>query len=133
MGTDGVLGLLDKIYNNPIFIDLYYTKRDYAKVAVSNFATDTVGVDMRFGYPIDDHTRLDFKLGYERIDLVLGGATATEVASFVAAEGKQYKQYKSTINWSNNTLNDFWYPTNGSSHGVSLDLALPNSDLNFYQ
>ncbi len=114
-------------------IDLYYTKRDYAKVAVSNFATDTVGVDMRFGYPIDDHTRLDFSLGYEGIDLALGGTTATEVASFVAAEGKQYKQYKSTVNWNNNTLNDYWYPTKGSSHVVDLDLALPSSDLNFYQ
>ncbi|MGY8862090.1 MAG: outer membrane protein assembly factor BamA [Pseudomonadales bacterium] len=114
-------------------IDLYYTKRDYAKVDVSNFATDTVGFDMRFGYPINDDTRLDFKVGYERIDLALGVSPANEATAFVAAEGQQYKQFKTSINWNNNTLNDYWYPTKGSSHGVNLDLALPNSDLSTYQ
>ena len=114
-------------------IDLYYTKRDYAKVDVSNFATDTIGFDMRFGYPINDDTRLDFKVGYERIDLALGVSPANEATAFVAAEGQQYKQFKTSINWNNNTLNDYWYPTKGSSHGVNLDLALPNSDLSIYQ
>ena len=51
----------------------------------------------------------------------------------MAAEGQNYKQFKTSVSWKNNTLNDFWYPTKGSSHGVGLDLALPNSDLNFYQ
>ena len=114
-------------------VDLYYTKRDYAKVDVSNFATDTVGMDLRFGYPIDDNTRLDFKVGYERIDLALGASPSDEATTFTNAEGLNYKQFKTSVNWNNNTLNDFWYPTQGSSHGVNLDLALPNSDLNFYQ
>tara|TARA_B110000091_G_scaffold118740_1_gene127917 strand:- start:2316 stop:4397 length:2082 start_codon:yes stop_codon:yes gene_type:complete len=114
-------------------VDLYYTKRDYAKVDVSNFATDTVGMDLRFGYPIDDNTRLDFKVGYERIDLTLGASPSVEATDFTNAEGLNYKQFKTSVNWNNNTLNDFWYPTQGSSHGVNLDLALPNSDLNFYQ
>ena len=113
--------------------DLYYTKRDYSKVDVSNFITDTVGADMRFGYPIDDFTRLNFKVGYERIDLKLGTSPATEATAFVNAEGQKFKQFKTSVNWNNNTLNDFWYPTIGSSHGVNLDLALPNSDLSFYQ
>ena len=114
-------------------IDLYYTKRDFSKVDVSDFATDTVGVDMRFGYPIDDYTRLDFKVGYERIDLELGSSASTEATTFTAKEGLNYKQFKTSLNWNTNTLNDFWYPTKGNSHGVNLDLALPNSDLKFYQ
>lgn len=114
-------------------IDLYYSKRDYAKVDVSNFATDTVGADVRFGYPINDDSRLDFKVGYERIDLTLGASPAAEAANFVALEGTKYTQLKSSINWNSNTLNDYWYPTQGSSHTVNLDLALPSSDLNFYQ
>jgi|TARA_B110000914_G_scaffold34756_1_gene27646 outer membrane protein insertion porin family len=114
-------------------IDLYYTKRDFSKIDVSSFATDSVGFDLRFGYPIDDATGLDFKVGYERLDLTLGSAPASEATSFVAAEGQNYKQFKTSVSWKNNTLNDFWYPTKGSSHGLGLDLALPNSDLNFYQ
>ena len=114
-------------------IDLYYTKRDYDKVDVSNFATDSVGLDMRFGYPINDDTRIDFKVGYERIDLTLGASASKELTDFKDAEGLIYKQVKTSINWNNNTLNDYWYPTEGNSHGVNLDLALPNSDLSFYQ
>jgi outer membrane protein insertion porin family len=114
-------------------IDLYYTKRDYEKVDVSNFATDSVGLGMRFGYPISDDTRLDFKVGYEQIDLTLGASASKELTDFKDAEGLIYKQVKTSINWNNNTLNDYWFPTEGSSHGVNLDLALPNSDLSFYQ
>jgi outer membrane protein insertion porin family len=113
-------------------IDFNYTKRDYSKVSVSNFATDTVGIDMRFGYSVNDDTRLDFTLGYERIDLTLNTSIAS-LTDFVAAEGTAYKQYKASVNWNQNTLNDFWYPTQGSSHGVNLNLALPSSDLNFYK
>jgi outer membrane protein insertion porin family len=87
--------------------DLYYTKRDYSKVDVSNFITDTVGADMRFGYPIDDFTRLNFKVGYERIDLQLGTSPATEATAFVNAEGQKFKQFKTSVNWNNSTLNDY--------------------------
>ena len=65
--------------------DLYYTKRDYSQVDVSNFATDTVGADLRFGYPINDDTRLNFKVGYERIDLATDSSSVQEVQDFVAA------------------------------------------------
>ena len=82
---------------------------------MSNFATDTVGMDLRFGYPIDDNTRLDFKVGYERIDLTLGASPSVEATDFTNAEGLNYKQFKTSVNWNNNTLNDFWYPTQGSS------------------
>lgn len=113
--------------------DLYYTKRDYSQVDVSNFATDTVGADLRFGYPINDDTRLNFKVGYERIDLATDSSSVQEVQDFVAAEGSSYKQLKTSVNWRQNTLNDFWYPTEGNSHTVNLDLALPSSDLSFYK
>jgi outer membrane protein insertion porin family len=72
-------------------------------------------------------------VGYERIDLTLGSSPTTEATDFIDAEGLKYKQFKTTVNWTNNTLNDYWYPTKGSSHAVNLDFALPNSDLNFYQ
>jgi len=114
-------------------LDLYYTKRDFSQIAVSNFATDTVGADMRFGYPISDDARLDFKIGVERVDLATDSSSESEVQAFVAEEGGTYKQLKTSVNWNKNNLNDFWYPTKGSSHSVNLDIALPGSDLNFYQ
>ncbi len=114
-------------------IDLTYQKRDYSKIDVSNYATDRIGVGMSFGYPVSDYSRLDFNLGYEKIDLTLPSSPTNYLSTFTNAEGTSYQQWKSTVTWNDNNLNDFWFPTQGRSHRLNLYLALPTSDLSYYQ
>jgi outer membrane protein insertion porin family len=114
-------------------IDLTYQKRDYSEIDVSNYATDRIGVGMSFGYPVSDYSRLDFNLGYEKIDLTLPSLPAAHLSTFANSEGTSYKQWKSTVTWNDNNLNDFWFPTQGRSHKLNLYLALPTSDLSYYQ
>ncbi len=119
-------------------IDLTYQERDYSKIDVSSYATDRVGMNMRFGYPLSDDSRLSFKLGYEQIDLTLptgatSSNTATDLWNFTQAEGVSYDQWKASVIWTDNNLNDFWYPTDGRSHTIDLFVALPTSDVSYYQ
>ena len=116
-------------------IDLTYQKRDYAKIDVSSYATDRIGMDMRFGYPMSNNARLSFKLGYEKIDLTLptSGNISTDLTLFTQTEGLSYDQWKANVTWSDNSLNDFWYPTDGRSHTLDMFVALPSSDVSYYQ
>ncbi len=114
-------------------IDLTYQKRDYSEIDVSNYATDRIGVGMSFGYPVSDYSRLDFNLGYEKIDLTLPSSPTDYLSTFTDSEGTSYQQWKSTVTWNDNNLNDFWFPTQGRSHKLNLYLALPTSDLSYYQ
>ena len=119
-------------------IDLTYQKRDYAEIDVSSYATDRIGMDMRFGYPMSNDSRLSFKLGYEQVDLTLptgstSSNTATNLWNFTQVEGLSYGQWKTSVTWTDNSLNDFWYPTDGRSHIFDMLVALPTSDVSYYQ
>ena len=119
-------------------IDLTYQERDYSEIDVSSYATDRIGMNMTFGYPLTDDSRLNFKLGYEKIDLTLpAGATSANTAAnlwqFTQVEGTSYDQWKGTLTWSDNTLNDYWFPTAGRSHIADLFMTLPSSDVSYYQ
>jgi outer membrane protein insertion porin family len=114
-------------------VDLTYQQRDYSKIDVSSYATDRVGLGVQFGYPVSDNANLSFNLGYEQIDLTLGSSVTTQLQDFVNAEGFEYTQYKGSVAYIDNSLNDFWYPTEGRSHSINLFLSLPGSDLSYYQ
>ena len=119
-------------------IDLTYQERDYSEIDVSSYATDRIGMNMTFGYPLTDDSRINFKLGYEKIDLTLptgatSANTATNLWQFTQTEGTSYDQWKGTVTWSDNTLNDYWFPTQGRSHMVDLFVTLPSSDVSYYQ
>ena len=128
-------------YVNPYFtpsgvsrgFNIFYVERDYAKISVSSYATDRIGGSVNFGYPLSAVADVDLGLGYETINLTAGATAADEIKGFVAAEGTNYQQWRSTLTWTQNTLNDFWYPTDGSSHSLSLQLELPNSSLQYHR
>ncbi|MDP6189651.1 MAG: BamA/TamA family outer membrane protein, partial [Gammaproteobacteria bacterium] len=131
----------DFSYLNPYYtvdgvslgVDLAYQQRDYSEIDVSSYATDRVGLGMQFGYPLSNDSKLSFNLGYEKIDLTLGSSVTAQLQDFVNTEGSEYTQYKANIVYTDNSLNDFWYPTQGRSHTMNLFLSLPSSDLSYYQ
>jgi outer membrane protein insertion porin family len=60
-------------------ISLFYRERDYDEINVSNFATDTAGMRVTFGYPISESGRLNFGLGFENIKVEAGTTTSQEI------------------------------------------------------
>lgn len=74
-------------YNNPYYtadgvsrgIRLFYRERDFDEISVSNYATDTIGLKVTFGYPISETGRLSFGVGVENISIEPGTITAQEI------------------------------------------------------
>ncbi|MFT6791143.1 MAG: outer membrane protein insertion porin family [Cellvibrionaceae bacterium] len=60
-------------------ISLYYRERDYEDIDISNYATDTAGIKVSFGYPVSETGRLSLGVGFENISVTTGVTPAQEI------------------------------------------------------
>ncbi|MCM0611481.1 outer membrane protein assembly factor BamA [Marinobacter sediminum] len=131
---------------NVSYLDPYYTvdgvsrgfslfarQTDYEDEDISSYLLDEYGGRITFGYPTDNITRLNFGVGYTRSNLKEGLFTSQEVRDFIDEEGDSFDNYFLFGSWRRSTLNRGVLPTDGFSHSVSLDVAVPGSDLTFYK
>lgn len=169
-------------------ISVHYRKRDYSKIRVASFTTDSFGVDLRFGYPISEISRLNFSIGYNHMSVKTGPQTVQEIRTtpfeldltenslmyvtpseieegelalrralsaglvedysyetslitedmlperdgFVDRHGSEFDSINTRISWLRSTLNRGMMATRGSRQNISLDIAVPGSDLQYY-
>lgn len=74
-------------YTDPYFtpdgvsrgVNLFYTERDYSKINVSSFTTDSYGLSLNFGYPVSEIQRLNYSVGYTHLSVKTGPLTAQEI------------------------------------------------------
>lgn len=131
---------------NVSYLDPYYTvdgvsrgfslfarETDYEDEDISSYLLDEYGGRVTFGYPTDSITRLNFGLGYTQSNIKAGTFTSQEVNNFIDDEGDSFNNYFLFGSWRRSTLNRGVLPTDGYSHSVSLDVAVPGSDLTFYK
>ncbi|RDE18519.1 outer membrane protein assembly factor BamA [Motiliproteus coralliicola] len=128
-------------YENPYYtvdgvsrgFSAYYREEDLDDDDLSDYNLDSYGGAMSFGYPIDEHQRLGLSIGAEQLNLKLGSDVPNELNLFVQDEGDSFTQLPVVGSWSSNHLNRGLLPTEGYSQRVSLEVAGPGSDLNFYK
>ncbi len=87
-------------YNDPYFtpdgvsrgITLFYNARDYSKIRVSSYTTDSYGVSLNFGYPISEIQRLNFGAGYTHLEVRTGQHSPQEIqrTPFLDLENQTY-------------------------------------------
>ncbi|MDN6319839.1 MAG: outer membrane protein assembly factor BamA [Marinobacter sp.] len=131
---------------NISYMDPYYTvdgvsrgfsvfarETDFEQEDITSYLLDEYGGRLTFGYPTDNITRLNFGLGYTLSKIKGGVFTSKEVTNFIDEEGDTFNNYFLFGSWRRSTLNRGVLPTDGYSHSLSLDVAVPGSDLTFYK
>jgi len=131
---------------NISYLDPYYTvdgvsrgfslfarETDFEEQDISSYLLDEYGARLTFGYPTDAITRLNFGVGVTQSNLKPGIFSSVEVRDFIADEGDSFTNYFLFGSWRRSTLNRGVLPTRGYSHSLSLDVAVPGSDLTFYK
>ncbi len=74
-------------YTDPYFtpdgisrgISLFYRERDYDKINVSSYSTNTYGFNLNFGYPISEIERISLGLGYSNLEVKTGSFAVQEI------------------------------------------------------
>ena len=131
---------------NVSYLDPYYTvdgvsrgfsvfarETDYEEEDISSYLLDEYGARVTFGYPIDNITRLNFGAGYTLSKVKEGIFSAQEVSEFIDEEGDAFNNFFLFGSWRQSTLNRGILPSDGYSNSLSLDVAVPGSDLTFYK
>ncbi len=114
--------------------NLFYRKTDFSELtSVSDYQTNVLGGNVTFGYPISNRQRLSFSLGYANTEMIEGSTVPAEITDFIEREGNIFDEYTLGLNWRYNNLNRGLFPTAGTEHKVSADLAVPGSDLTWYK
>ncbi|WP_297796803.1 outer membrane protein assembly factor BamA [uncultured Marinobacter sp.] len=112
---------------------LFARETDFEEQDISSYLLDEYGGRLSFGYPTDSITRLNFGVGYTLSKLKGGVFTSEEVREFIEEEGSDFNNYFLFGSWRRSTLNRGVLPTDGYSHSLSADIAVPGSDLTFYK
>ena len=131
---------------NVSFFDPYYTvdgvsrgyaaffrKSDYEERNIASFSTDSYGINVSFGYPISEISRIGLTVGIERTEIKEGVIPAQEISEFLDEEGNEFDLVSLTASYSMSALNRGLLPTGGRSQSLSFEMTVPGSELEYYR
>lgn len=98
-----------------------------------SYEIDTKGLSLGYGIPLTKNTRINSSLEYSKNEVKCGSSFASASYESKQCLDKSNDEFKLGVNWSESTLNDFMYPTDGKSNSIDFGIALPIGDYEYYQ
>ena len=128
-------------YKNPYFTNdgdsisygLFTKSTDAAELDISSYLLDETGVTLGYGIPLSKTSNIFAENTISDLSL-----TCSEKYSGVLYEQQQCLDNKSldfnlSLNYTNNSLNDFYNPTKGMKNVLTSAIALPVGDFKYYK
>jgi outer membrane protein insertion porin family len=133
--------LYSLVYTEPYYtvdgisrtIEAYQKNLDPTGLAISQYASDTLGAAIGFGVPITETDTINFGGRFEHTDITLFSDTPQVYRDFVEEFGSASNAYILTAGWSRDTRDDILYPSRGRLQSVLLETGLPFGDLSYYK
>ncbi len=113
---------------------LYYRKLDTSRIYVTNYLTESHGLSVSYGLPLNETDRSLFTLGYDSTGLFSDATyTAQDILDFINKNGNVYTTFNAGVSWLRDRRNRRILPTAGAYTRAGADLTLPGSDLQYYK
>ncbi|MEJ2142008.1 MAG: outer membrane protein assembly factor BamA [Gammaproteobacteria bacterium] len=129
-------------YTNPYYtpdgvsrgFNFYSKEVDLEEADLSSYTSNSQGVSMNFGIPLTEVTTARFGIGYDNTEILIGSlGVSQDILDFVNENGNVYDTYKITGSWTRDTRNRRLLADRGNMTSISTEIALPDSDLEFYK
>ena len=129
-------------YFNPYYTEsgisrgfsLYTREVDAEEASISNYSTNSYGLKVNFGIPLSENATYRAGLGYEQTELITSGTTATQFTTdFIDIYGSKYDVYTISNSLVVDKRNRAIFANDGFLTQVTVDAALPGSDLEYYK
>lgn len=139
--------------------NVYYRKTKVDNLNINNYLTDSLGGRLSYGYPVDENTRLSAGIGIDKTRVKAGNNIAISNLDYLLDNGvrvsqsaptksntatgltsqlnrdtrfqSDYTTYNLNFSWVRDTLNRPVFPTDGYSHRVNAEVAVPGSDVSY--
>ena len=129
-------------------ISLNYRDITQFTSASSDFSTTSGGLTVDYGYPITEFQRLSFGLTYQRNELLASQSSTQQAQDWVLNNGNpfiedtgtgfqffgtKYDTVELITGWSFDSRNRALFATSGTRQQLVLGVAVPGSDVEYYQ
>ncbi len=141
LNTSQVNRTLSLVYTEPYWtvdgvsrtIEIYDKNIDPTGLAVSQYASSTLGAALGFGVPVSEIDTINFGLRAEHTNLTLFDNSPPVYYQFVQDFGYSTNSYILSAGWSRDTRNDILYPTFGRLQSALVEYGMPIGDLAYYK
>ncbi len=118
--------------NHSISYGAFLSEINDDDVMDDSYEISSKGLSFGYGVPLTGNTRLNSTIEYVDNNITCGsGFSATGYEPDQCATSSN-DEVKLSFNWSDSTLNDYMYPTEGSSNAIGLGIALPLGDYRYF-
>jgi outer membrane protein insertion porin family len=114
-------------------IELYWRRTDPTGLAISQYASDTIGGAIGFGIPVTETDVINVGFRVESADLTLFDDSPPLYQEFVEEFGNPTWSFVTTGGWARDTRDDVLYPTRGRLQSAFVEVGLPPGDLEYYK
>ena len=101
-------------------------------VMKDSYEINTTGVNIGYGIPLTEDTRINTRLEYSKNEIKCGTSFATLDYESTQCASKNNDEMKLTTSWKENTLNNYLNPTDGRSNAAIFGIALPLGDYRYF-
>jgi outer membrane protein insertion porin family len=113
--------------------ELYNKNIDPTGLAVSQYASSTLGGAVGFGVPVSEIDTINYGFRAEHTSLTLYDNSPPVYYQFVQDFGYVTNSYILSAGWSRDTRNDILYPSFGRLQSALVEVGLPFGDLAYYK
>ncbi len=132
---------LNVSYTNPYYtidgisrsFNIFSSRVDSAEANTAAYNSSTLGGGVLYGIPISEDRTISLGLGYESVVIDVIATSAKIARDFVAVAGDSNAIIKGTLGWAYDTLDSPFFPSRGTLHRVTAEIAVPGSDLEYYR
>jgi outer membrane protein insertion porin family len=114
-------------------VSAFYRKSQSVIRFSSGFDTNVVGGDLTYGVPLSEFTSLRIGGGVSQTAVkTFAGVSSDEILNFVIRNGTSFSEFQLRTGIVRDTRNRTFFASSGSLSRLNLDIAVPGSDLTFY-
>ena len=101
-------------------------------VAENSYEINTTGASIGYGIPLSDNTRINTDFEFSKNEIKCSTLFSGSGYESIQCASNENDEFKMKINWNENTLNDYLYPTQGVNNTLSAGIALPLGDYRYF-
>ena len=118
--------------NHSISIGAFRSEINDDDIMQDSYEINMKGLNFGYGIPLSESTRLNSNIGYTKNDISCGSSFSATGYEPTQCATSSADEVKLSLNWSESTLNDYMYPTEGKSNALAIGLATPLGDYRYF-
>lgn len=110
-----------------------YSTFDRADANISDYSQDVTQLGTVWGIPVSEVGGVRLGLSVDRTEIRTGPDTPQDILDFLDAEGNQFDTIRTTAQYTHDTRNSYFNPTQGNLQRIGLEVAAPGSNVEYYK